>query len=279
MSSGTVGPASVGGVHVFTHVAYQVPFELENPCVPVVVLGPVAHRAVAVRFGGIVALNSKLDAATAAKALEIFTEVVIAPDADEEAVALFRKKKNVRLLVTGGLPDPLAAGETFKSVSGGFLVQSRDTARLLPADLKVVTQRAPSPAELRAMLFGWRVVKHLKSNAIVYVGADAADGSGRTLGVGAGQMSRVDSSRIAVWKAGEAGLGLQGSVVCSDAFFPFRDGVDAAAAAGIRAVVQPGGSVRDAEVIDAANEHDMAMIFTGRRVFRHWRGRCRAPFP
>ncbi len=214
-------------------------------------------------FGGIVALNSKLDAATAAKVLEIFTEVVIAPDADEDAVALFRKKKNVRLLTTGGLPDPMAPGDTFRSVAGGFLVQSRDTARLTPADLKVVTKRAPTEAEVRDMLFAFTIAKHVKSNAIVYAR------QGQTLGVGAGQMNRKDSARIAALRAADFGLDLKGSACASEAFFPFPDGLIQAADAGCTAVIQPGGSIGDDKVIAAADERGIAMVFTGVRVFRH----------
>jgi phosphoribosylaminoimidazolecarboxamide formyltransferase/IMP cyclohydrolase len=214
-------------------------------------------------FGGIVALNGRLDAATAAQVLEIFTEVVIAPEADDDAVALFRKKKNVRLLVTGGLPDPRAPGKTFKSVYGGFLVQSRDTARLTPADLKVVTNRAPTEAEVRDMLFAFTVAKHVKSNAIVYAR------EGQTLGVGAGQMNRKDSARIAALRAADFGLDLKGSACASEAFFPFPDGLIQAADAGCTAVIQPGGSIGDQAVIDAANERGLAMVFTGVRVFRH----------
>ncbi len=214
-------------------------------------------------FGGIVALNARLDAATAAKVLEIFTEVVIAPDADEDAVALFRKKKNVRLLVTGGLPDPSAPGRTFKSVSGGFLTQTRDTARLTPADLKVVTKRAPTEAEITDMLFAFTIAKHVKSNAIVYARA------GQTLGLGAGQMNRKDSARIAALRAADFGLDLKGSACASEAFFPFPDGLIQAADAGCTAVIQPGGSIGDDKVIDAADERGIAMVFTGVRVFRH----------
>ncbi|WP_334161568.1 bifunctional phosphoribosylaminoimidazolecarboxamide formyltransferase/IMP cyclohydrolase [Phenylobacterium sp.] len=214
-------------------------------------------------FGGIVALNATLDAATARQVLEVFTEVVIAPDADEEAVALFRKKKNVRLLVTGGLPDPREPGVTFKSVSGGFLVQGRDDARLTPADLKVVTKRAPTEAEVADMLFAFTIAKHVKSNAIVYAKA------GQTLGVGAGQMNRKDSARIAALRAADFGLDLTGSACASEAFFPFADGLIQAADAGCTAVIQPGGSVRDEEVIAAADERGLAMVFTGVRVFRH----------
>jgi phosphoribosylaminoimidazolecarboxamide formyltransferase / IMP cyclohydrolase len=214
-------------------------------------------------FGGIVALNAKLDAATAAQVLEIFTEVVIAPAADEDAVALFRRKKNVRLLVTGGLPDPHRDGVTFRSVSGGFLVQGRDNARLTPADLKVVTERAPTEAEVRDMLFAFTVAKHVKSNAIVYAKA------GQTLGVGAGQMNRKDSARIAALRAADFGLDLTGSACASEAFFPFPDGLIQAAEAGCTAVIQPGGSIGDDKVIEAANERGVAMVFTGVRVFRH----------
>jgi phosphoribosylaminoimidazolecarboxamide formyltransferase/IMP cyclohydrolase len=214
-------------------------------------------------FGGIVALNSTLDAATAAKILEIFTEVVIAPDADPDAVALFAKKKNVRLLTTGGLPDPAAAGNTFRSVAGGFLVQSRDAARLTPADLTVVTKRAPTDEEVRDMLFAFTIAKHVKSNAIVYARA------GQTLGVGAGQMNRKDSARIAALRAADFGLDLRGSACASEAFFPFPDGLIQAADAGCTAVIQPGGSIGDDKVIAAADERGLAMVFTGVRVFRH----------
>ena len=187
----------------------------------------------------------------------------MAPDFTADALALLQKKKNLRLLKV--LKDPLAATPwDVRSVGAdSFLLQERDLKIMTAADLKVVTKRSPTAAELQAMLFGWRVVKHLKSNAIVYVGSD------RTLGIGAGQMSRVDSSRIAVWKAGEATLSLRGSVVCSDAFFPFPDGLIAAAEAGATAAIQPGGSMRDAEVIAAAEARNMAMVFTGVRHFRH----------
>ena len=214
-------------------------------------------------FGGIVALNTRLDAATAAKVLEVFTEVVIAPDADEDAVALFRKKKNVRLLVTGGLPDPHAPGDTFRSVSGGFLVQSRDTAHLTAADLKVVTKRSPTDEEVRDMLFAFTIAKHVKSNAIVYAK------NGQTLGVGAGQMNRKDSARIAALRAADFGLDLKGAACASEAFFPFPDGLLQAADAGCTAVIQPGGSIGDDKVIEAADERGIAMVFTGVRVFRH----------
>jgi phosphoribosylaminoimidazolecarboxamide formyltransferase/IMP cyclohydrolase len=214
-------------------------------------------------FGGIIALNTRLDAATAAEILKLLTEVVIAPEVDDDAVALFRKKKNVRLLTTAGLPDPLAAGMTFKSVAGGFLVQGRDDARLTAADLRVVTKRAPTEAEVRDMLFAFTVAKHVKSNAIVY----AKDG--QTLGVGAGQMNRKDSARIAALRAADFGLDLKGSACASEAFFPFPDGLLQAADAGCTAVIQPGGSLGDQAVIDAADERGLAMVFTGVRVFRH----------
>jgi phosphoribosylaminoimidazolecarboxamide formyltransferase/IMP cyclohydrolase len=214
-------------------------------------------------FGGVIALNTRLDAATAAEILKLFTEVVIAPEADEDAVALFRKKKNVRLLTTGGLPDPQAPGMTFKSVAGGFLVQGRDDARLTPADLKVVTKRAPTEAEVRDMLFAFTVAKHVKSNSIVYAR------EGQTLGIGAGQMNRKDSARIAALRAADFALDLKGSACASEAFFPFPDGLLQAADAGCTAVIQPGGSIGDQAVIDAADERGVAMVFTGVRVFRH----------
>ncbi|HMA48650.1 MAG TPA: bifunctional phosphoribosylaminoimidazolecarboxamide formyltransferase/IMP cyclohydrolase [Magnetospirillaceae bacterium] len=221
-------------------------------------------------FGGIIALNRPLDGPTAEEIAKIFTEVVIAPGADEAAKAIFAAKKNLRLLVTDGLPDPAAPGMTLRSIAGGYLLQSRDSGRILEADLKVVTKRAPTARELADMIFAFRVAKHVKSNAIVY----AKDG--KTVGVGAGQMSRIDSSRIAAWKSKEAaetaGLsvpGVVGSVVASDAFFPFPDGLLAAAEAGATAVIQPGGSIKDADVIAAADEKGLAMVFTGMRHFRH----------
>jgi phosphoribosylaminoimidazolecarboxamide formyltransferase/IMP cyclohydrolase len=214
-------------------------------------------------FGGIVAVNRKLDRAAAEAIVEVFTEVVIAPDADEDAIAVFAGKKNLRLLLTGALPDPLAQGEVFRSVAGGFLVQSRDTALIKPADLKIVTKRAPSQDEIRDMLFAFTIAKHVKSNAIVFARA------GQTLGVGAGQMNRKDSARIAAMRAGDFGLDLSGSACASEAFFPFADGLIQAADAGATAVIQPGGSIRDEEVIAAADERGLAMAFTGIRVFRH----------
>jgi len=214
-------------------------------------------------FGGIIALNRTLDARTTEEILKLLTEVVIAPGVDDDALTLFAKKKNVRLLLTDGLPDPLAAGLTFKSVAGGFLVQGRDDARLSPADLKVVTERAPTETEVRDMLFAFTIAKHVKSNAIVY----AKDG--QTLGVGAGQMNRKDSARIAALRAADFGLDLKGSACASEAFFPFPDGLIQAADAGCTAVIQPGGSIGDAKVIEAADARGMAMVFTGVRVFRH----------
>jgi phosphoribosylaminoimidazolecarboxamide formyltransferase/IMP cyclohydrolase len=214
-------------------------------------------------FGGIVALNRTLDEATAAKIAGIFTEVIIAPDATEGAKALLAAKKNLRLLLTGGVPDPAAAGAAFKSIAGGILVQSRDAGRIAAGDLQIVTKRAPTATEIEDLIFAFRVCKHVKSNAIVYAKHAA------TLGVGAGQMNRVDSARIAAWRAGNAGLEMAGCVVASDAFFPFADGLQAAVAAGAMAVIQPGGSIRDAEVIAAADEAGIAMVFTNMRHFRH----------
>ena len=221
-------------------------------------------------FGGIIALNRKLDAAAAAEMTKIFTEVIIAPEADEDAIAIIAAKKNLRLLVTGGLPDPRAKGLSVRTVAGGLLVQGRDNAVVDDMELRVVTKRAPSDRELADLRFAFRVAKHVKSNAIVYA-RDLA-----TVGVGAGQMSRVDSSRIAAWKAEEASRAAdlpeslaKGAVVASDAFFPFADGLLAAAEAGATAVIQPGGSMRDAEVIAAADEKGLAMVFTGHRHFRH----------
>jgi phosphoribosylaminoimidazolecarboxamide formyltransferase/IMP cyclohydrolase len=214
-------------------------------------------------FGGVIVCNRTIDEPLAKAISEIFSEVIIAPDFDADARAVFQKKKNLRLI--RALPEkPTKRPEMdIRSVCGGLLVQDKDTGQTVDLATKVVTKRKPTKAELAAMVFGWRVVKHVKSNAIVYAAAD------RTLGIGAGQMSRVDASRIAVWKAGEAGLSLAGSAVASDAFFPFPDGLIAAADAGATAAIQPGGSVRDAEVIAAADERDMAMIFTGVRHFRH----------
>ena len=221
-------------------------------------------------FGGIVAMNRALDAEAAEEIVKTFTEVIIAPEASEEAVRIVAAKKNLRLLVAGGLPDPRAAGTMAKSVAGGLLVQGRDNAVVDDLNLKVVTKRAPTEQELADLKFAFRVAKHVKSNAIVYVR------DGATVGVGAGQMSRVDSSRIAARKALDAAEAAgrsepltKGSVVASDAFFPFADGLLSAIEAGATAVIQPGGSMRDDEVIAAADEHGIAMVFTGVRHFRH----------
>lgn len=213
-------------------------------------------------FGGIIVANRTVDAELAAAISDIFCEVVIAPVFSQEALSTLGRKKNLRLMIAR---DPLRADtlQEVRSVVGGLLCQDRDQKPANPLQFTVATERQPTPEEWAALLFGWRVVKHVKSNAIVYASAE------RTLGIGAGQMSRVDSSRIAVWKAGEAKLSLAGSVVASDAFFPFPDGLLAAADAGATAAIQPGGSVRDDEVIAAANERDMAMVFTGIRHFHH----------
>ncbi len=212
-------------------------------------------------FGGIIVCNRSVDEPLARAISEIFSEVIIAPDFGAEARALLQKKKNLRLIRLLTQVDQARSKADIRSVFGGILVQDADGANQIPQN--VVTKRQPTKTELEAMLFGWRVVKHVKSNAIVYAGSD------RTLGIGAGQMSRVDASRIAVWKAEEAGLSLKGSAVASDAFFPFPDGLIAAADAGATCAIQPGGSLRDAEVIAAADERDMSMIFTGIRHFRH----------
>ena len=221
-------------------------------------------------FGGIIAVNRTLDGATAEAISGIFTEVVVAPDADEAARAVFARKKNLRLLLTGELPDPARGGLSLKSIAGGFLVQSRDNGRVDSGRLTVMTKRAPDERELADCLFAWTVAKHVKSNAIVY----ARDGA--TAGIGAGQMNRRDSARIAAAKAAEAAETMGwaeprtiGSSVASDAFFPFADGLLAAVEAGATAVIQPGGSMRDAEVIAAADEAGLAMLFTGMRHFRH----------
>jgi phosphoribosylaminoimidazolecarboxamide formyltransferase/IMP cyclohydrolase len=221
-------------------------------------------------FGGIVAVNRKLDRAAAEEIVKIFTEVVIAPDADDDAIAVFEAKKNLRLLLSGGLPDPLAKGDVFRSVAGGFLVQSRDDSRVTAKDLKIVTKRQPTDREVRDMLFAFTIAKHVKSNAIVF----AKDG--QTAGIGAGQMNRRDSARIAAIRAAEAAetAGLKqslalGSACASEAFFPFPDGLIQAADAGATAVIQPGGSMGDDKVIEAADARGLTMAFTGVRVFRH----------
>jgi phosphoribosylaminoimidazolecarboxamide formyltransferase/IMP cyclohydrolase len=221
-------------------------------------------------FGGIIAFNRTLDAAAARAVITILTEVIIAPDATDEAAAIVGAKKNLRLLLAGGLPDPRAPGLMVKSVAGGLLAQSRDNAVADEMQIKVVTKRAPSAAELEDLRFAFRVAKHVKSNTIVYA-KDRA-----TVGIGAGQMSRVDAARIAARKAEDAAKAAgatepltKGSVVASDAFFPFADGLLVAIEAGATAVIQPGGSLRDDEVIKAADDHGVAMVFTGVRHFRH----------
>jgi len=269
-----------------TDAAYECAAEFDQPAIVIVkhanpcgvAVGPTLaaawDRALACdpvsAFGGIVAANRTLDEAAAERIAAIFTEVVIAPDATESARAVFARKKNLRLLLAGGLPDPAAPGLVFRSVSGGFLAQTRDGGRLDTASFRVVTKRAPTDAERADLVFAFLVAKHVKSNAIVYAK------NGATVGIGAGQMSRVDSARIAAWKSAEAAktAGLaeplaKGSVVASDAFFPASDGLISAAEAGATAVIQPGGSVRDAEVIAAADERGLAMVFTGIRHFRH----------
>ncbi|WP_193173167.1 bifunctional phosphoribosylaminoimidazolecarboxamide formyltransferase/IMP cyclohydrolase [Nisaea nitritireducens] len=221
-------------------------------------------------FGGIIAANRTLDGATAEEISKIFTEVIIAPDADEDARKVLAAKKNLRLLLTHGMPDPSVAARTVRNVAGGYLVQDKDNGRVTAADLKIVTKRQPTEQELADMLMAFRVCKHVKSNAIIYVK------DGATVGIGAGQMSRVDSARIAASKsrdmaeaAGVSQPGTIGSVVASDAFFPFADGLLSAAEAGATAVIQPGGSMRDDEVIAAADEKGLAMVMTGMRHFRH----------
>ena len=215
-------------------------------------------------FGGIIAFNRELDAATAQAIVDRqFVEVIIAPRISQAARDVVANKANVRLLECGQWPAERCADWDFKRVNGGLLVQSRDIQMITAADLKVVTKRAPSEQEIHDLIFAWKVAKFVKSNAIIYAK------NRQTIGVGAGQMSRVNSARIAAIKAEQAGLQVAGAVMASDAFFPFRDGLDNAAKAGIRAVIQPGGSMRDAEVIAAADEADIAMVFTGMRHFRH----------
>jgi phosphoribosylaminoimidazolecarboxamide formyltransferase/IMP cyclohydrolase len=241
-----------------------------NPCGVAVATAPLAAYERAYRtdptsaFGGIIAFNRPLDADTAGTiAGRQFVEVIIAPGVEADARDLLAAKPSVRVLETGPLDAGVAASQELRSVAGGLLLQSRDTGHVAAAGLRTVTRRQPAPAELDDLLFAWRVCKFVKSNAIVY-----ARGA-MTLGVGAGQMSRVVSCRIAAMKAREAGLEIEDAVMASDAFFPFRDGLDVAAELGIRAVIQPGGSLRDPEVIAAADEHGMAMVFTGMRHFRH----------
>ncbi|HWA44753.1 MAG TPA: bifunctional phosphoribosylaminoimidazolecarboxamide formyltransferase/IMP cyclohydrolase [Hypericibacter adhaerens] len=269
-----------------TDAAFELVAEFDQPAIAIIKhanpcgvavgkdLAEIWERALACdpvsAFGGIVAVNRKLDAALAEKLTKLFLEVVIAPEIDEKAAALLGAKGNLRLLETGAMPDAAAAGLTLKLLSGGFLLQDRDNGRVTAGDLRTVTKRKPTARELEDLLFAFRVAKHVKSNAIVYAR------NGATVGIGAGQMSRVDSSRIAAWKAremaeaaGEKESRAKGSVVASDAFFPFADGLLAAAEAGATAVIQPGGSMRDEDVIKAADEAGLAMVFTGMRHFRH----------
>jgi phosphoribosylaminoimidazolecarboxamide formyltransferase/IMP cyclohydrolase len=214
-------------------------------------------------FGGIIVCNRPLTEPLARAISEIFSEVIIAPEYEPEARALLQKKKNLRLIRSIDWIQDTQKDSDLRSVIGGLLVQSKDQATFEEPERHVVSARPPTADEMKAMIFGWKVVKHVKSNAIVYASKD------RTLGIGAGQMSRVDASRIAIWKAQEAGLSLKGSIVASDAFFPFADGLIAASEAGATAAIQPGGSVRDEEVIKAANDRQVAMVFTGVRHFRH----------
>jgi phosphoribosylaminoimidazolecarboxamide formyltransferase/IMP cyclohydrolase len=212
-------------------------------------------------FGGIVAFNSTVDAQTANAVNEVFTEVILAPEFEPEALEIFKKKKNLRVLRVEKISN--ADSLEYKQISGGMLLQNFDNLRITADDLKVVSARKPTEKEIRALLFAWRVCKHVKSNAIVF--ADEF----QTVGVGAGQMNRVDSVRIAAMRAAKTELKLKNTVLASDAFFPFRDNVDEAAKFGISAIIQPGGSVRDEEVLEAANEHNLAMVFTGARHFKH----------
>jgi phosphoribosylaminoimidazolecarboxamide formyltransferase / IMP cyclohydrolase len=258
------------------HEAACVIVKHANPCGVAIGNSPLEAYRKALRcdpvsaFGGIVALNRKLDAATAEAIVALFTEVIVAPGADAQAQAIVAAKKDLRLLIVDSLPDPRGRGVSVKTIAGGILVQSRDNGMLRKQDLKVVTRRAPSAQELADLTFAFRVAKHVKSNAIVY----AKDGA--TVGIGAGQMSRVDAARIAVRKSEDAARAaglkdalVKGSVVASDAFFPFADGLIQAAEAGATAVIQPGGSIRDDEVIKAADAAGLAMVFTGIRHFRH----------
>ncbi len=241
-----------------------------NPCGVAVAAGILEAYEKAFRtdptsaFGGIIAFNRPLDATTAAAIIEKqFVEVIIAPSVEPGALEACAAKKNVRVLETGGWNDTSASGFDFKKVSGGLLVQTSDHGVITEADLKVVSEKTPTPEQIQDMLFAWTVVKYVKSNAIIFCKDNM------TIGVGAGQMSRVYSTKIAAIKAADEGLEVEGSVMASDAFFPFRDGIDAAAETGISAIIQPGGSMRDEEVIEAANEHGLAMVFTGMRHFRH----------
>ncbi len=262
--------AALQCVHAFAGAPACVIVKHANPCGVAVAatLQEAYERAFATdptsAFGGIIAFNGEIDAVTARTIVDRqFVEVVAAPAVTADALAVFAEKPNLRILTTGSWPKHTDAWLDFKRVAGGLLVQDADLGQLSADDLRIVSQRAPGEDELRDLLFAWRVVKFVKSNAIVYARDE------RTIGIGAGQMSRVDSAAIAARKAGTAGLDMDGSVMASDAFFPFRDGIDTAAAAGVRAVIQPGGSRRDGEVIAAADEAGMAMVFTGVRHFRH----------
>jgi len=223
-----------------------------------------SHSRPTSAFGGIIAFNQTLQSRTARAIIDKqFVEVIVAPDIEKDALEILAEKKNVRVLQTGSKAHADDAGFDFKKVSGGLLVQSKDKGVITAADLKVVTDKAPDDAQIQDLLFAWQVAKFVKSNAIVFCK------DGMTIGVGAGQMSRVYSTKIAAIKAADEGLTVKGSVMASDAFFPFRDGIDSAAEHGISAIIQPGGSMRDEEVIAAANEHGLAMVFTGMRHFRH----------
>jgi phosphoribosylaminoimidazolecarboxamide formyltransferase/IMP cyclohydrolase len=263
--------AAVQAVTAFDEAACVI-VKHANPCGVAVAVTPSMAYAAAHRtdptsaFGGVIAFNRPLDQTTAEAIVgKQFAEVVVAPEIAKGALGALAKKAGIRVLQTGWPPEhPAAASDLeIKAISGGILLQEPDTGRVDVAQSKVVSRRAPTPAELRDLRFAWTVVKFVKSNAIVY----AQDGA--TLGIGAGQPSRVMSARIGALKAAEAGLSTRGAALASDAFFPFRDGIDAAAEHGVRAIVQPGGSVRDEEVVRAADEHDIAMIFTGMRHFRH----------
>ena len=261
--------AAVRLIREFTEIPTVAILKHTNPCGlgSAVTLAEAWDKAYATDrqapFGGIIVVNRPLDLPVAQLIAEIFSEVIIAPSFEPEALALLSKKKNLRLMINSETSAPMPGLEIRSTVGDSFLLQRGDADTVSTADWKVVTKRPPTDSEREALLFGWRVVKHLKSNAIAYAAHD------RTLGIGAGQMSRIDSSRIAIWKASEAKLDLKGSIVASDAFFPFPDGLIAAAEAGATAAIQPGGSVRDAEVIAAADERGVAMIFTGQRHFRH----------
>jgi phosphoribosylaminoimidazolecarboxamide formyltransferase/IMP cyclohydrolase len=258
--------------------AWRLVWEFENPCTAIIKHGNPCGVGISESlsdayikakttdptsaYGGVIAVNREMDGGTAGKITEMFVECVIAPSYSEEALGLFAKKKNVRLLEIGK-PEITGREIDIKKIIGGMLIQTLDTELLDKSKMKCVTKRQPSADELKALMFAWTIVKYVKSNAIVYCLAD------RTIGVGAGQMSRVDSAKIGIMKAKEAGLEIKGSVLASDAFFPFRDSIDAAAEAGVTAVIEPGGSIHDNEVITAADEHNIAMLFTGMRHFRH----------